>query len=251
MRSLSPPTTRTQRGFSLVEVMVSIAIALFLLAGLMTITQNNRRAFGNQSQLAQLQDAERTAMTMITNVIQRAGYFPDPYGPTGNTPTSVFPVTGQFATAGQSVVGAAGDSISVRYVTTGNDNLISCSGSTNPGAQTVWTNQFSVIGNQLVCTLSTNGGAGVPYPLVSNVTQLDILYGVKRNAAASGNSVDSYVKAADMTAADWTNLISVQVTLTFLYTPGQDAPGAFGQGQTQKITFTRVIDVMNVGGVTI
>ncbi len=241
---------RPQRGYTLVEVLIALTIALFLLGGLLTVTQNMRRAFGSQSQLAQLQDTERTAMTMITNVIQRAGYYPNPFGPAGNTAAGMFPVQGQFVMPGQAIAGITGDAIFVRYATTGNDNVISCAGTSNPGAQTVWTNEFSVIGNQLVCTLIVNGNLTTRYPLVNNVTSMTILYGVKRNLAASGNSVDSYVAAADMTPADWGNLLSVRVTLTFLFTPGQDTPQQ-AQPRTQTVTFSRVIDVMSAGGVSI
>ena len=57
---------RAQRGFTLVEVMVALLIGLFLLGGLLRLVQDNRRTFASQNQLSQLQDAERIAMTMIT-----------------------------------------------------------------------------------------------------------------------------------------------------------------------------------------
>ena len=54
-------------------------IGLFLLGGLLTIVQTNRAVFGNQNQLALLHDSERMAMTLIADVVQSAGYFPDPH----------------------------------------------------------------------------------------------------------------------------------------------------------------------------
>ena len=66
----APRATRWQSGYTLVELMVALAIALFLLGGLFTIVQGTRTTYGNQSQLAQLQDSERLAMTLITDVIQ-------------------------------------------------------------------------------------------------------------------------------------------------------------------------------------
>ncbi len=46
---------------------------------------------------------------------------------------------------------------------------------------------------------------------------MTIFYGVKANAAATGNSVDTYMTAAQLngTPALWSNVISVQVALTF------------------------------------
>src|ERR1700733_7522219 len=107
-----------QSGFTIVEIMVALLIGLFLLGGLMTLVQDNRRTFASQNQLSQLQDAERVAMTMITDVIQTAGYFPDP---TTNTVTSSLPAVGTLI-AGQYMTGtfnaaAPGDTITVQYAT--------------------------------------------------------------------------------------------------------------------------------------
>ena len=67
-----------QRGFTLIEILIALVIGVFLLAALLTIVQANRHVYGDQSQLAQLQDSERMAMTLMTDVIQMAGYFPNP-----------------------------------------------------------------------------------------------------------------------------------------------------------------------------
>ncbi len=61
---------------------------------------------------------------------------------------------------------------------------------------------------------------GFPYTLVGgtgnlSVTNMSVLYGVKDNAAAPGNNVDTYMNAAQVTAAGpplWGNVISVLVT---------------------------------------
>src|SRR5256884_9927165 len=67
-----------ERGFTLVELMVTVAIALFLIGGLLTVLQNVRGAYNNQQQLTQLQDQQRFALTILADVIQAGGYFPDP-----------------------------------------------------------------------------------------------------------------------------------------------------------------------------
>ena len=63
----TPRFVADQHGFTLVELMVTVAIALFLLGGLVTIVENVRKANLNQTRLAQLQDEQRFALTVITD----------------------------------------------------------------------------------------------------------------------------------------------------------------------------------------
>src|SRR5271156_6620670 len=109
-----------ERGFTLIEILIALMIGLFLLGALLTIVQTNRTVFGNQNKLAQLQDGERMAMTMMADGIQSAGYFPDP---TTNTLTTTLTGIAPFG-LGQSVYGIysatpPGDQIFVRYMTAG------------------------------------------------------------------------------------------------------------------------------------
>lgn len=237
---------RAQRGFTLIELMVTVAIALFLLGGLVTILQNVRSAYNNQQSLAQLQDTQRFAMTVLTDVIQAGGYFPNP---TVWQPLTSLPLAGPYA-AGQAFTGthAAGvpDSIGVRYRTAINDGVILCTGATNngPGLTQLYTNQFNVVppaGNvpgQLTCSL--NGAAAVA--LVNGVQSLWVYYGVKRDFTTNDYNVDTYLTADQMSANDWSNLSSVRVILTFTN------PMAAQPGQPPTIIFERVIEVMARAG---
>jgi type IV pilus assembly protein PilW len=233
--------SREQKGFSIIELMIALLIGLFLLGGLLTIVQDNRRVFGTQNQLSQLQDSERLALSMMTDVIQMAGYFPDP---TSNSPQSTMlasSATNPAMVAGQAITGTSpGDTITVRYTTSGSDNILSCTGTSKTGAIFTYINAFSVNNaNQLICTRED----GVAYPLVNGVTNLSVMYGV--NTTGSGNNVDSYKTAAQVTAtSNWNNVISVQITLTFtnpLYV-------AAGQGQPATFVLQRNITVMNQTG---
>src|SRR5262249_3850774 len=120
-------TRHSQRGRTLLEVMIAMTIALFLLGGVITMLGGTRAAAGTQRQLAQLQDNERLAMTLLTDVIQAAGYFPNPVA---NTAAGTLPADATFASPGQGLAGtsvAAGpDTISVRYATQQDDGAINC-----------------------------------------------------------------------------------------------------------------------------
>jgi type IV pilus assembly protein PilW len=251
--------TDTQRGFTLVELMIAMLIALFLIGGLLTLVQGMKSASLNQNGLSQLQESERMAMTLMADVIQSAGYFPNPLI---NTAASSFPVSAPFTTAGQTIFGsgnftdaAPGNSITVRYLTNGTtsatpDNVIDCTGNTSTVAATL-VNTFSIDANgNLQCLVTVNGvAAAAPVPLISGLSSMQIYYGVQTNTAVGTNSVDAYLDANTVIAGlYWGNVKSVRITLTFLNP-------LFGQtGQTtaarQFITFTRIIDVMNRTGVT-
>jgi len=261
MKPLSPryllPAQRSQ-GFTMIELLVAMLLALFLIGGLLTMEQSTRKAFGNQNQLVQLQDDERLAMTLMAEVIEASGYFPNPvlYTQSGEFPTASSPAYAVYATPGQSIFGesavsAQGDLVTVRYVTAPGDNIINCTGGNNPstaGSPVMWVNTFSIdASNNLNCTLNGNAAVG----LVSGITNMSILYGVKTNFSVTNTSTDSYLTAAQMTATDWMNVVSVQVTLTFTNPLYGGGPGStsYNTGQPATITFSRVICVMAKGGV--
>lgn len=226
------------QGFTLLELMIAMTIGLFLAGALVTVVQTNKRVFVNQNQLEQMQDGQRMAMTLMTDVIQSAGYFPQPWA---NSLSGTLIAGAPFANS-QAIAGNPGDSISVRYMTAPQDGILNCSGLSNTsGANKLYVNTFDVATGQLRCTDQD----GVIYNLVSGVTNLGVLYGV--NTSGVGNNVDTYMNTAQVNAGPyWQNVISVQISLTFtnpLYT------GA-GQGQLQFITIQRVVDVMNQTGPT-
>jgi type IV pilus assembly protein PilW len=245
-----------QRGFTLVELCVALLIALFLLGGLLTLVQDMRRTFGNQNQLGQLQDNERLAMTLITDVIQAAGYFPDP---NLETVTGALPQVAPFVMDGEGIWGThnaapPGDTLYVQYLTALNDGVINCTGGTNTtNPKLRYINKFSAdaLGN-LNCQVNNNAPVAVisptgvqQTPLAGGVTNMQILYGVKTILATVNNNADTYLNATQVNAANlWGSVICVKVTLTF-------DNSAMHQSQARQpatIQFTRVVTVMSRGG---
>lgn len=253
-----PAAAPHERGFTLVELMVAVAIALFLLGGLGMIVQRIRDENLDQQQLAVLQDEQRFAMTVLTDIIQEGGYYPSA---TGQTVESALPVVGVTMKAGQAFYGthsAVGypvtpDTLTVRFMTVGNDGVIRCDGSQNllAGTDEVETNAFTVVppaGNvpgQLLC--SFNGNAAVP--LVNGVQSLEIFYGVNRNAPTTNYNVDTYLTADQMNAliGDWMNISAVRIVLTFT-NPLCPKPASCQPGQQPTLTFERVVPVMSRSG---
>lgn len=275
-RNNSAPAFRraAQRGYSLIEVSVAMLVALFLLAGFLTVLQGTRKTSVSQSSLAQLQDDERIAMTMITSVVEMAGYYPHPEL---NTISAELPAAPPFAMKGQIVYGMAnttaafGDVLIVRYNAAANEDIINCQGTSNGtnGSPVTYTNEFAVVQPDpalppyLGCSID---GGQTFVKLVNNVKKLQVDFGINSTATADntiGVPVDGYVGISDPNTpsmanalaanpVQWTNVYSVKVQVTFtnpLYQPIPNQQPAPGQPQT--VTFTRVIGVMSRVGVDV
>ena len=63
-----------QRGFTLVELMVAMVVALLILAGILQILLGNRRSFDTAQTTAALQENARLASFVIENAVAQAGY---------------------------------------------------------------------------------------------------------------------------------------------------------------------------------
>jgi len=252
--SISPVFRHTQRhsrGFTMVELMIAVTVTLFLIGGALTMLQSTRKTFAAQTQLAQLQDNERLVMTFMAAVIESAGYTPSPQNWKN---TTVLPISGTtFATAGQGVFGtysaaAPGDTVTIRYGALQNDNIFNCAGTQNTAANPydVFVNKFWVdsvtdpANPILKCTFTpTSTNIAKTVPLVNGVKMLTILYGVKRGTVNTLSCADTYLNANQMLAADWMEVCSVSIDVTFvnpLLT-------------TSTIRVKRVVAVMNWAGV--
>jgi type IV pilus assembly protein PilW len=251
-RLRSPPGPRRGRaaGFTLVELMVSIAIALFMVAAMLSIYLTMKSTFVSQDELAELQDSERLVLTMFSKTVQSAGYFVQPLANTDATALPATTVTladgsSSTFTVGQSIIGtgdgsgtgAGSDTVAVRYQTASGDGLMNCQGAANTsGASTVWVNAFAVdASNELTCTV----GAGTAVPLVGNVGKLSVLYGVDTD---SDGNMDTYLPASGVAAAGlWANVHSVQITVSFL---DPTKPASAGSVLLPN-AFVQNIDLMN------
>jgi type IV pilus assembly protein PilW len=256
------PTVKSrhrEHGYTLLELMIAILIALFLLAGLLTLVMGTRKTSTTQSQLAQLQDNERIAMTLMTNVIQQAGYFPDPVHNTSSALVAEASTAGAFA-VGQSLAGtysavAPGDVIAARFIAPANDAttynvIVNCAGTSNStGSILSYTNLFQVatVNNipYLQCILSQAGTVQATVNLVAGVQSLSVMYGI--SATTGDNNVVTYENAAtaNATPTDWQRVTAIKLRITFLV-PQYGQSG--GQYSTNTQYLERVIPVMSRTG---
>ena len=241
---------RRQAGFSLVELMVALTIGLIVVFGLTAMFINMRSTFRSQDSLAQLQDNERLAMSILTAAVQQAGYYPA--SPT-DTREDLLPQDTAIGTsfgimaAGQYIVGTAPgtngappETFSTRYAAKAGEDKLNCVGM-NAGAGRV-RNVFWVdaVSKTLGCAVSVNGvfASQTATPLISGVESMRVLYGVDTD---SDGNIDAYRTAAALNgaAALWSNVKAAQITLEFTN------PFAAQAGQAARIGWVQTINLMN------
>ena len=251
---------RRQFGFSLIELMVAIVIALFLIGGVLTVEQGVKMAYQANNSLSQLEDNERFAMSTIASIVQRAGFYPNP-----NTNTLVAALPADNTTTPQGVnaplqagwyvydSGAYGtDALFVRYMTASGQNVNLCDGTV--GVTQTYTNNFYIAPdaatpstNDLYCDVQVgSGGWNTSVELVSGIQSMSIMYGVHTTnyVTPADDNVDTYLTATAVTSGGyWGAVTSIQVQLQFLNPLYKTTPG-----QPQYVYFTRVIAIMNRTG---
>ena len=216
---------RKNRGFSLVELLIGVAIGLFLLAGLLTFFGQNRAAYSYQQSQSGQQDTERLTNILFTNILQQAG-FSEMTNQRILNRASLFPAGGPFA-AGQAVIGTqatatvnltgggtqtvANDAIAVRFWD--GVGIIDCIGNPAPAAA-MSVVLLSTDGVRLNC--STDGGAAQPLvgddqgPVAQQIRVLGmaVAYGMDTNG---DESIDSFQRAGGV--GDWADVRVAEIQL--------------------------------------
>lgn len=224
----------SQRGYSLIELMISLGIGLFLLVGIAVIFLSNRATFITQGQLATLQNKEIMAMNIIGNVVQSAGYYINPQTQAAiDAQTVITPLAVTFA-SGQAVFGGTvngSDSIAVRAYQNNSLGAMDCTG--NASRTDLVSSTFSVDTTNKNLQCSINGADS--QILVSGVSSMVLLYGV--DVSATGSTTQYWYVTANH-VNDWSKVMSVRVTLNFVN------PMASQAGQPATLAFTKVIGIM-------
>ncbi len=249
------PHFSKQRGLGLIEVLVGLAIALFLLSGLAAIFVAMLQSSQTRSALSDLQQRQLLAATILSKTIQQSGYYPDPVAQTAEqalpaTPASA-PETERYTVAGQGLVGTDA-TVSSRFVAPANDNaqsVINCLGGSNTtGAAVIYSNAFSVdaANDALECAL--DGAA--PQPIVDGVASMHLLYGVDTLFGTTNdpNSVNRFLTAADVPAnGGWRAVKNVRITLCFVNpVKGEQAP-TVAPCAANELPFTFFVNLIGQG----
>ena len=74
-KPLNSTPMRTQRGFSLIELMISILIASMLLIGTVALFQQSKSNSVQDEQIARMQEGGRYALRLVGRELAHVGYF--------------------------------------------------------------------------------------------------------------------------------------------------------------------------------
>lgn len=119
-----------QNGLTLVELMLSIGLSLFLVLIVAQFFDSNRNSYRTQRSLADIQDRGQFALYVLKQQLRQAGYVDTTNLPNANATN--FPVSNPtWATAGHIITGNA-NSVSVRFRGADDGNVVNCEGGTVP-----------------------------------------------------------------------------------------------------------------------
>lgn len=233
-----------QRGIGLTELMIAMALALFLMLGLGTmfygLSLTNKNIQGvpgttltpvsaTNEGLSGLQDSERMTMLFLGGAIHAAGYYPIQASNTTQFPF-IAPATNfspNQIISGISGGGAGLDSIAIRFQSdaTSGQGWQGCSG--QAVISTMYIDTFNVANNLLQCNEN-----GTVYPLANGVAGLTIQYGV---STATGLK---YLAASAVTT--WSLVKSVNINVQFVNPLAATVPG-----QPATVSLTQTFALMN------
>jgi type IV pilus assembly protein PilW len=220
-KPLTPPQTdsaithrgspRYQAGLTLVEIMISLTLGLVVLLAVGSIYIGSRQTYRVQEDNARIQEAGKYALEVIGRSVRQAGADAEmTFNPVAITLNCVAPTCTPIV--GTNGVAAAADSLTVQLYA-GRDELIGgawftrdCTGG-QVASGTLMTNLFDINGTDLRCT----GSVGGVQALVSDVEDLQVLYGIDNDppGTAGYQSADQYVAAP--TAAQWPQVVTARV----------------------------------------
>lgn len=148
-------------GFSLVELLIAMAVGLIVLGAMYSVFMVQHKIFTTQEDYVELQQSVRAAMEMMTREIGMAGY-----NPTG--------------TAGAGIVSAAASSINFTLDITDNSGSGLPDGDTNDSNENITYSLYTSDGVQKLGRKSTASGNN--QPVAEHISNLVFIYG-------SGNRV--------------------------------------------------------------
>lgn len=193
-----------QAGMTLLELLISMSLGLLLLGGIGAIYVGSQETYRVQEQNARIQESGRYALEVLGRSLRQAGYWH----------ISTNPISRVNAFSGTPITGTEGDdadpdTVTVQYDAVPGDRdcegtIIADADLVAPAESLVVTDALRLNGTDLECDGDADGAAD-PQPLVSNVEDVQLLYGVA-NDPSRPQSANLYTAEP----ANWNQVVSVR-----------------------------------------
>lgn len=194
-------TQHLQRGLSMIELMVALALSSLLIIGVTQIYIDNKRSYTFQQSQSENQEGSRYSMIFLQQELAKAGYRRRPDEPVDSA-FKAENLSGCNFPAGQTVMRVSASSICIRYqprdsndrdcqgnaVATAADFTSPYTKSTENFVERIW---FDSANNNLVCTRQAAGGTSKDSIMLNGLADLRFVFGV--GSAASPRTVTQYV----------------------------------------------------------
>jgi type IV pilus assembly protein PilW len=206
----SPMRQYISRGFTLVELLVSLTIGLLLTIVIAQLFLGSRQSYATTDDLSRLQENMRYSQQLLMRTIHMAGFKSAP-----NQVTNAIFSGANVVIQGTEGGGTVPDSITVRFQGSGNGtgtpdgSVTDCLGN-RVDAGVIVTNTFTIApgangANALFCNNGANN-----WEIVPDVENMKVLYGEDTDGDLT---IDRYVTFGNVTNVN--NVINVRVALLF------------------------------------
>lgn len=192
-------------GFSIVELMVAVAIGTIVTFGMGSVFVSNKMSYRMNEGIGRLQETGRFTMEYLTRELRMAGYR------NPNNGALPMPFYSDCTKLGGAVCTTDGggnnsDQLTIQYEPT---SSLDCTGAAVPPGDLV-VNVLYVSGNALWCRgydRTNDTWFGSADELISGVENMQVLYG----EGTGNNDVTRYISADKVT--DWANVLTVRLAL--------------------------------------
>ncbi|PRX29616.1 type IV pilus assembly protein PilW [Paraburkholderia sp. BL18I3N2] len=256
------------RGHTLVEFVIAMALGLLVTAGAVSLYTTQRSAFERASDAMRIREAGLTALTLIGQQLQMAGFVPADIA-RYNSPPPLFGCSGGRPTGADDspaceTLPSHSDGVAVRYVGDNVSTWPSASGQTTDCLGQAVSGSSAALGDQGVAVVNRyfarvsgstgepelycegNGKTGSAQPLVEGIERLRIKYWLAGGLAA--------IDASAVTADQWAKIVAVDLCVLVRGAPlGQqrsryvdcDGVSALGADSRPRQAFSRRVAIRN------
>ncbi|AMK78282.1 MULTISPECIES: PilW family protein [Methylomonas] len=196
-------TISSQRGMTLIEIMIALLIGAFLLTGIIQIFIGSRQSYRMQENMSRLQENGRFALEFLSHDIRMTGFW-GCRNPT--SPDIDIAGTNDNATNGDSIDNGT-DTITLKGTFT--QTPTGTCGTAVLSTDAYYTHASSTITYKVNNSVLQQDTNGLNNPMVEGIENFQILFGADTN---NDNSPDYYV-AAGTTGLNMAQVVSIRISL--------------------------------------